>query len=75
MGVCGGIAVYKSVELVRGLVKDGLRPLVVATEAAERFVTPLTFAAVSRAAVLDDRSAWQAAGGWFQHIEAARKPT
>lgn len=73
MGVCGGIAVYKSVELVRGLVKDGLRPLVVATEAAERFVTPLTFAAVSRAAVLDDRSAWQAAGGWFQHIEAARE--
>ncbi len=33
---------------------------------------PLTFAAVSQAPVLDDESAWQASGGWFQHIEAAR---
>jgi phosphopantothenoylcysteine decarboxylase/phosphopantothenate--cysteine ligase len=58
---------------VRGLVKDGLRPLVVTTQAAQRFVMPLTFAAVSQAPVLDDDSAWQAGGGWFQHIEAARK--
>ena len=42
------------------------------TEAAQRFVMPLTFAAVSQAPVLDDESAWQASGGWFQHIEAAR---
>jgi phosphopantothenoylcysteine decarboxylase / phosphopantothenate---cysteine ligase len=72
VGVTGGIAIYKAVELVRGLVKDGLRPLVVTTEAAQRFVMPLTFAAVSQAPVLDDSSAWQASGGWFQHIEAAR---
>jgi phosphopantothenoylcysteine decarboxylase/phosphopantothenate--cysteine ligase len=70
--VTGGIAVYKAVELVRGLVKDGLRPLVVTTLAAQRFVMPLTFAAVSQAPVLDDESSWQASGGWFQHIEAAR---
>jgi phosphopantothenoylcysteine decarboxylase / phosphopantothenate---cysteine ligase len=72
VGVTGGIAIYKAVELVRGLVKDGLQPLVVTTEAAQRFVMPLTFAAVSQAPVLDDQSAWQASGGWFQHIEAAR---
>ena len=72
VGVTGGIAIYKAVELVRGLVKDGLQPLVVTTEAARRFVMPLTFAAVSQAPVLDDESAWQASGGWFQHIEAAR---
>jgi phosphopantothenoylcysteine decarboxylase/phosphopantothenate--cysteine ligase len=72
VGVTGGIAIYKAVELVRGLVKDGLQPLVVTTEAAQRFVMPLTFAAVSQAPVLDDRSAWQATGGWFQHIDAAR---
>ena len=69
----GGIAIYKAVELVRGLVKDGFQPLVVTTEAAQRFVMPLTFAAVSQAPVLDDQSAWQASGGWFQHIEAARQ--
>ncbi len=72
VGVTGGIAIYKAVELVRGLVKDGLQPLVVSTEAARRFVMPLTFAAVSQAPVLDDDSAWQSSGGWFQHIEAAR---
>ena len=72
VGVTGGIAIYKAVELVRGLVKDGFEPFVVTTEAAQRFVMPLTFAAVSQAPVLDDTSAWQASGGWFQHIEAAR---
>ena len=46
VGVTGGIAVYKAVELVRGLVKDGFQPLVVSTPAAQRFVMPLTFAAV-----------------------------
>ena len=72
VGVTGGIAIYKAVELVRGLAKDGFEPFVVTTEAAQRFVMPLTFAAVSQAPVLDDASAWQASGGWFQHIEAAR---
>jgi phosphopantothenoylcysteine decarboxylase / phosphopantothenate---cysteine ligase len=72
VGVTGGIAIYKAVELVRGLVKDGFQPLVVTTEAAQRFVMPLTFAAVSQAPVLDDAGAWQASGGWFQHIDAAR---
>ena len=73
VGVSGGIAIYKAVELVRGLVREGFRPLVVETEAARRFVMPLTFAAVSQAPVLDDDTAWQASGGWFQHIDAARE--
>jgi phosphopantothenoylcysteine decarboxylase/phosphopantothenate--cysteine ligase len=73
VGVTGGIAVYKSVELVRSLVKEGLQPVVIETEAARRFVMPLTFAAVSQAPVLDDESAWRASGGWFEHIEAARR--
>jgi len=72
VGVTGGIAIYKAVELVRKLAKDGFEPFVVTTEAAQRFVMPLTFAAVSQAPVLDDSSAWRAGGGWFQHIEAAR---
>jgi phosphopantothenoylcysteine decarboxylase/phosphopantothenate--cysteine ligase len=73
VGVTGGIAVYKAVELVRLLVKEGYSPTVVATEAAERFVMPLTFAAVSQQPVLDDHSSWQAEREWFQHIEAARR--
>ena len=72
VGVCGGIAIYKAVELVRMLAKEGFAPLVVETEAARRFVMPLTFAAVSQTHVLDDDSAWQSGGAWFGHIEAAR---
>ncbi len=73
VGVTGGIAIYKAVELVRGLAREGFVPTVVTTAAARRFVTPLTFAAASRGPVLDDESAWQATGGWFEHIDAARE--
>ncbi|WP_353070029.1 bifunctional phosphopantothenoylcysteine decarboxylase/phosphopantothenate--cysteine ligase CoaBC [Tunturibacter empetritectus] len=47
VGVCGGIAAYKSVELVRLLQDAGYDPHVVMTSAAEEFVRPLTFAAIS----------------------------
>jgi len=73
VGVSGGIAIYKAVELVRLLTKEGFAPTVVVTEASKRFVMPLTFAAVARAAVLDDESSWRPSGGWFEHIEAARR--
>ena len=43
VGVTGGIAAYKTCELVRALVKRGHRVKVVMTESATRFVTPLTF--------------------------------
>lgn len=43
VGVTGGIGAYKSCELVRALQKRGVRVKVVMTEAATRFVTPLTF--------------------------------
>jgi len=73
VGVCGGIAIYKSVELVRLLARHGFETTVIETEAARRFVLPLTFAAASQSPVLDDEVAWSAAGGWFEHIEAARR--
>src|SRR6202044_3131186 len=47
VGVCGGVAAYKAVELVRLLQDAGLDPHVVMTRAAEEFVKPLTFAAIS----------------------------
>ena len=47
VGVSGGIAAYKAVELVRLLQEAGLDPHVVMTRAAEEFVRPLTFAAIS----------------------------
>ncbi len=47
LGVCGGIAVYKSVELLRLLVKAGASVHVIMTKSACEFVTPLTFQTLS----------------------------
>jgi phosphopantothenoylcysteine decarboxylase/phosphopantothenate--cysteine ligase len=57
LGVTGGIAGYKAVELVRLAVKAGHAVRVIQTEAAERFVGPVTFATVSGAPVL--RTEWE----------------
>jgi phosphopantothenoylcysteine decarboxylase/phosphopantothenate--cysteine ligase len=56
IGVCGGIAAYKSCELVRTLVRAGHDVQVVLTPAAERFVGPTTFAALSRRPVLTEEA-------------------
>ena len=42
LGLSGGVACYKSAELVRGLVGLGARVNVVMTESATRFITPVT---------------------------------
>jgi phosphopantothenoylcysteine decarboxylase/phosphopantothenate--cysteine ligase len=47
VGVTGGIAAYKAAEIVRLLQERGVRVQVVMTEAAQEFVRPLTFAALS----------------------------
>jgi phosphopantothenoylcysteine decarboxylase/phosphopantothenate--cysteine ligase len=47
LGLSGGIACYKSADLVRELVKAGATVQVVMTEAAERFITPVTLQALS----------------------------
>jgi phosphopantothenoylcysteine decarboxylase/phosphopantothenate--cysteine ligase len=52
VGVCGGVAAYKSAELVRALQKQAFDVQVVMTEAAQRFVQPLTFAALTGKKVL-----------------------
>lgn len=47
LGVSGGIAAYKAVELLRLLVKAGANVYVVMTENAKEFITPLTFETLS----------------------------
>ena len=54
VGVCGGIAAYKSCELVRLLVKEGFSVQVVMTKAATEFVGPLTFQALTGKPVFTD---------------------
>lgn len=71
LGVTGGIAAYKSPELVRRLVERGCEVQVVMTRGAREFVGPLTFQAVSGRRVRDDL--WDAAAeAAMGHIELAR---
>src|SRR5512139_15806 len=61
LGVTGGIAAYKAADLCSKLVQAGAQVDVVMTEAATRFVAPLTFGALcGRAARVD---MWAASGG------------
>jgi phosphopantothenoylcysteine decarboxylase/phosphopantothenate--cysteine ligase len=52
LGVTGGIGAYKAVEVCRGLQKAGHEVVAVMTEAATRFVGPLTFEAITRHPVI-----------------------
>jgi phosphopantothenoylcysteine decarboxylase/phosphopantothenate--cysteine ligase len=74
LGVSGGIAAYKAAALVRRLRERGAEVRVVMTEGATRFVTPLTFQALSGEAVRT--SLWDAAAeAAMGHIELARWAT
>lgn len=71
LGICGGIAAYKSAYLVRELTQAGAWVRVVMTESARKFITPLTFQGLSGNEVrtdLFDSEAERAMG----HIELAR---
>ena len=74
LGITGGIAVYKSAELVRLLKKQGARVFVVMTEGAKEFVTPLTFTTLSGEPVYD--SLWLNRAGAdsnIAHINLSRE--
>ncbi len=55
LGVGGGIGAYKAVEVARGLQKNGHDVVAVLTRNARRFVTPLTFEAITRRRVLTNQ--------------------
>lgn len=71
LGICGGIAAYKSAYLVRELTRLGAQVRVVMTQSAQQFISPMTLQALSGFAVrseLFDSEAERAMG----HIELAR---
>jgi len=71
VGVSGSIAAYKAVMLIRQLVKQGARVTVIMTDAATRFVSPLTFSSVSGSRVA--RSMFEEGGNRTpRHISLAQ---
>jgi phosphopantothenoylcysteine decarboxylase/phosphopantothenate--cysteine ligase len=72
LGVTGGIAAYKTPELVRALVKAGAEVQVVMTPAAHDFVTPLVLSTVSRRPALTEMIDRNKGGVWNDHVHLAR---
>ncbi|WP_370262233.1 bifunctional phosphopantothenoylcysteine decarboxylase/phosphopantothenate--cysteine ligase CoaBC [Limnobacter sp.] len=72
LGVCGGIAAYKSAELLRLLGKQGCKVQVVMTPAATQFVAPLTFQALSGQPVHVSQWPEGAADRGMPHIDISR---
>ena len=54
IGVCGGIAVYKTCELVRSLIKQNLPTQIIMTKNATRFISKLTLTELSRCPAYSD---------------------
>ena len=72
VAVCGGIAVYKTVDLVSRLKKKGHNVYVMMTKSACEFVTPLTFQTMSQNEVVTDMFA--PVSNWeVEHISLATK--
>ncbi len=77
LGVTGGIAAYKSAEIVRSLQERGFRVQVVMTANAQRFIAPLTFAALTGEKVITDlfadRTASETLDSSIEHIAVAQE--
>lgn len=71
LAVTGSIAAYKSCELLRLLIKRGAEVLVIMTEAAQRFVTPLSFQALGAKKVYTGD--WGDSTTAIPHIEATKE--
>jgi phosphopantothenoylcysteine decarboxylase/phosphopantothenate--cysteine ligase len=72
LGVCGGIAAYKSVDIVRELQRHGMNVRVIMTRAAQEFVRPLTFASLTGHKVFTDLWESPAASDEIEHIAQAQ---
>src|SRR5882724_5883315 len=71
LGVSGGIAAYKAAEIVRLLQERGIRVQVIMTRAAQEFVRPLTFAALSGEKVITDMFAAESNNNALPNIDSA----
>ena len=73
LGISGGIAAYKSCELVRLLKKQGHSVTVAMSRAATEFVSPLTFQALSGNPVLAETHRGENGGNGMAHINLTRE--
>lgn len=68
LGICGGIAAYKSVSLLRLLIKAGAEVQVVITPAGKQFITPVTLSSLSQKPVVSEFFTANT-GEWHSHVD------
>ena len=68
LGICGGIAAYKSAYLLRLLIKAGVEVQVVITPAGKEFITPVTLSALSGKPVISEFFTANT-GSWNSHVD------
>ena len=68
LGICGGIAAYKSVYLLRLLVKAGAEVQVVITPSGKEFITPVTLSSLSGKPVISEFFTANT-GSWNSHVD------
>ena len=69
VAVTGGIAAYKSCDLINALRREGHDVRIIMTEHAKNFITPMTLATLSKHPVMDNM--WQEIKGTVDHIDVA----
>ena len=69
LGISGGIAAYKTPNLVRSFIKQGAEVKVVITDSAKEFVTPLSLSTVSNDPVFSSFKSDEDDGMWNNHVE------
>lgn len=72
VAVTGSIAIYKTLELIRLYIKAGANVRVIMTDAAKKFINPITFEAISQNKVLDETSeSWDKSQD-YNHIDIGK---
>lgn len=70
LGVCGSIAAYKAILLLRLLQQEGAQIRVTMTAAAQEFINPLTFETLAQRPVF--HQLWESQDTWSAHVQYAR---
>ena len=72
VAVTGSIAIYKTLELIRLYIKAGAKVRVIMTEGAKKFISPITFEAISQSKVLDEANESWDKNQDYNHIDIGK---
>lgn len=72
VAVTGSIAIYKALDLIRLYIKAGAKVRIIMTESAKKFISPITFEAISQSKVLDEQNENWDKSQDYNHIDIGK---